>query len=255
MKNILFILTLLLYFSKAHAADPAYLNPADPAHLNRIDVSHAYVNVNSVTSYGTAISGSKLINDNFFLTGSYLNLNSQHVNFYDDDYNFYYDDRYGDLSINTDLLGIGLGYLQHASENIDLFGSIHSFWITSNSTCSTCKYYEYDTETVNGYYINMGISSMLSDKFTLIGSIRRFIDSGFNFGDGFIYYVDATYNINEKISVSVGFSDSVFHFGDGFAYSVAATYNINEKISVSVGYGTNPHEHATTLETSLGFHF
>jgi len=152
-------------------------------------VEVSYVNSNFDSDFangdfepdGFAFAGSKLLNDNFYLTGSYTSLS----------------DEINRIDFDLDFLNLGFGYRTDLTANTDWY--------------ATVSYVRADAETSNGgseddnvVGLSTGVRSMLSDNFELLGEVSH-IDTD---GSETTFRVGAYYYLNNNFALSTGFATS-----------------------------------------------
>ncbi|WP_206486186.1 porin family protein [Thalassotalea sp. G2M2-11] len=193
MKKVVLASALLLSLGTAHAVESPRWDYAS--------ISYQSVDIDGDKLTGFAISGSKLLNKDFFIAGSYGNAS--------DDVKIY--NSRVDVDFNT--LSLGLGYRSAISQTTDLFGVISYEDMEVEASYQGNS----ESESENGYGLALGVRSMLSEKIELSGSIK-YIDIADETETAF--GVTALYNFTEQFSAGVGFSKS----DDVDAISVSAVY-------------------------------
>jgi opacity protein-like surface antigen len=193
MKKVVLVSALLLSFGSVQAAESPRWDSAS--------ISYQSVDVDGDKLTGFALSGSKLLGEDFFVVGSYGNAS--------DDIDVFGSNV--ELDFNT--LSVGLGYRYAISQSSDFFG------VVSYEDVEVEASYQGDSESIsdNGYGLTVGVRSMLSEKVELSGSIQ-YIDIADESETAFS--VSALYNFTEQFSAGVGYSKA----DDVDSISVSAVY-------------------------------
>jgi hypothetical protein len=179
MKKVVLTSALLLSLGSAQAAEsPKW---------DSVSVSYQSVDLDSETFTGFGISASKLLGDNFFVTGAY-NKASDDVQVFDASVDL-------DLSTTT----LGLGYRLPLSENTDFFG------VLSYEDMDAEASYQGSSENMgeNGFGAKIGVRSMVSDKVELGASIQ-YVD--ITEDSDTVFAVSALYNFTKNFSAGIGYS-------------------------------------------------
>lgn len=193
MKKVVLVSALLLSFGSVQAAESPRWDSAS--------ISYQSVDVDGDKLTGFALSGSKLLGEDFFVVGSYGNA-SDDIDMFGSNVN---------LDFNT--LSVGLGYRYAISQNSDFFG------VVSYEDVEVEASYQGNSESIsdNGYGLTIGVRSMLSEKVELSGSIQ-YVDIADETETAFS--VSALYNFTEQFSAGVGYSKA----DDVDTLSVSAVY-------------------------------
>jgi opacity protein-like surface antigen len=193
MKKILLTSALLLSLGSAQAAQAP--------RWDSVSASYQSVDVESQTFTGFGIAGSKLLDDNFFVTAGYRSVSD--------------DIRVSNESVEVDLnaLSVGLGYRQPISQNTDVFGVVS--YEDMEVEGSYQGYSQSNSD--NGYGLQVGVRSMLTEQFEL-GASLQYIDIADDSATAFA--VSALYNFTEQFSAGIGFSKGE----DMDAFSVSGVY-------------------------------
>lgn len=195
MKKVVLVSVLLLSFGSVQAAESPRWDSAS--------ISYQFVDIDDDELAGFGLSGSKLLGEDFFVVGSYLNASD-----------FIQIDMYGSSSVDIDFntLSVGLGYRYAISQNSDFFS------VVSYEDVDVKKSYQGNSESNsdNGYGLTIGLRSMFSENVELSGSIK-YVDIADETETAFS--VSALYNFTEQFSAGVGYSKA-----DDDTYSVSAVY-------------------------------
>ena len=175
MKQVVLASALLLSLGTAQAAESPRWNSAS--------ISYQSVDIDGDKLTGFAVSGSKLLGEDFFVVGSYGNAS---------------DDIEG-IEFDFNTLSVGLGYRYAISQNTDFFG------VVSYEDVEVEVSYQGNSESVsdNGYGLRVGIRSMLSEKVELSGSLQ-YVDIADETETAF--GISALYNFTEQFSAGVSYS-------------------------------------------------
>lgn len=193
MKEVVLVSALLLSFGSVQAAESPRWDSAS--------ISYQSVDVDGDKLTGFALSGSKLLGEDFFVVGSYGNAS--------DDIDVFGSNV--ELDFNT--LSVGLGYRYAISQSSDFFG------VVSYEDVEIEASYQGNSESVsdNGYGLTVGVRSMLSEQVELSGTIQ-YIDIADEFET--VFSVSALYNFTDQFSAGVGYSKA----DDVDSLSVSAVY-------------------------------
>ena len=175
MKQVVLASALLLSLGTAQAAESPRWNSAS--------ISYQSVDIDGDKLTGFAVSGSKLLGEDFFVVGSYGNAS---------------DDIEG-IEFDFNTLSVGLGYRYAISQNTDFFG------VVSYEDVEVEVSYQGNSESVsdNGYGLRVGIRSMLSEKVELSGSLQ-YVDIADETETAF--GISALYNFTKQFSAGVSYS-------------------------------------------------
>ncbi len=130
---------------------------------------------------GFAISASKLVTDDVFVTGEYSQQN---------------DDILG-IEVDLDMLTLGLGYRYAISNTTDLFGIVSYEKVEISGSG--------ESEDEDGYGLTAGARSMVTDNVELRGAIK-FIDT--DRGSDTSFLVGADYFFSPAFAVGVSYETS-----------------------------------------------
>ena len=193
MKKVVLVSALLLSLGTAQAAESPRWDSAS--------ISYQSVDIDGDKLTGFAVSGSKLLGEDFFIIGSYGNAS--------DDIEIYN----SSVEVDFNTLSIGLGYRYSISQSTDFFG------VVSYEDMEVEASYQgnSESESENGYGLAIGVRSMLSEKIELSGSLK-YVDIADETETAF--GVSALYNFTEQFSAGVGYSKS----SDVDVLSVSAVY-------------------------------
>ncbi len=190
MKKVVLVSALLLSLGTAQAAESP--------RWDRASISYQSVDIDDDDKLtGFAVSGSKLLGEDFFVVGSYGNAS---------------DDIEG-IEFDFNTLSVGLGYRYSISQSADLFG------VVSYEDMEIEVSYQGNSASIsdNGYGLRVGVRSMLSEKVELSASLQ-YVDIADETETDF--RVSALYSFTEQFSVGVGYSKA----GDVDTLSVSAVY-------------------------------
>jgi hypothetical protein len=152
---------------------------------NYIQGSYASADVIGFEPSGFAVNGSHLIGDNFFLMGDY-NLLSEDVSGFD-------------LDVDYAQLSLGLGYRYAVNSSSDVYVAVSYEDVTFELSGNDSKL----KSSENGYGVQVGVRSMVTDNIELSGSLGMVsIDSESDTA----YDLGANYFFNESFSAGVGYS-------------------------------------------------
>lgn len=178
MKKVVLASALLLSVSSIHAAESVRWDSAS--------LSYQSVDINGDKFSGFGVSGTKLISDDFFISGSYSSVS--------DDIDFLG----SDLDVDFNTLSIGLGYRHLISENTDLFGMVSYEDVEIEAS------YQGDSgsDSENGFGLQLGVRSLVSENVELMGSL-----SYSDIADESETAIDisAIYHFTSQFSVAVGY--------------------------------------------------
>ena len=193
MKKVALVSALLLSFGSVQAAESPRWDSAS--------ISYQSVDVDGDKLTGFAISGSKLLGEDFFVVGSYGNAS--------DDIEIYN----SSVEVDFNTLSVGLGYRHSISQTTDVFG------VVSYEDMEVEASYQGDSESEseNGYGLTIGVRSMVSEKVELSGSLK-YVDIADETETAF--GVSALYNFTDQFSAGVGYSKA----DDVDTLSISAIY-------------------------------
>lgn len=193
MKKVVLVSALLLSFGSVQAAESPRWDSAS--------ISYQSVDVDGDKLTGFAISGSKLLGEDFFVVGSYGNAS--------DDIEIYN----SSVEVDFNTLSVGLGYRHSISQTTDVFG------VVSYEDMEVEASYQGDSESdsENGYGLTIGVRSMVSEKVELGGSLK-YVDIADETETAF--GVSALYNFTDQFSAGVGYSKA----DDVDTLSISAIY-------------------------------
>ncbi|MEW6995038.1 porin [Colwelliaceae bacterium MEBiC 14330] len=138
---------------------------------------------------GFGVKGSRLIGDNFFVMGGFSLLNDEVA-------------LYG-VSVDVDYaqLSLGLGYRYGLTESSDIYMAVSYEDVALKASAGGFS----ENESDNGYGIQVGVRSMVTDSIELSGSLGTVsIDSESETAFG----LGADYFINKNFSLGLGYSSS-----------------------------------------------
>jgi len=154
---------------------------------NYIQGSYASADATGFDLSGVAVNGSRLIGDNFFLMAGYSLLS-------DDVSGFDFDLDYAELSL-------GLGYRYAVNSSSDVYVAVSY----EDRALETSGGGFRDKDSVNGYGVQVGLRSLVTDNIELSGSLGMVsIDSE----SDTVFGLGANYFFNESFSAGVGYSSS-----------------------------------------------
>jgi opacity protein-like surface antigen len=195
MKKVVLVSALLLSMGSIQAAESVRWDSAS--------LSYQSVDVEGDKLTGFGVSGTKLIGKDFFIAGSYSSLS--------DDV-----DLYGSkLELDFNTLSVGLGYRHAISNKTDLFGIVSYEDMEVKASFQG----ESDSESENGYSLQAGIRSLVTENIELSGSLS---------------YVDIT-------------------DGSETAIDVSAIYHFTNQFSAGIGYGKSDDLDTLSLSAVLFF--
>ena len=178
MKKLLVASALLLSVGSVHAADSV--------RWDSVSASIESVDLDGQKFTGFGVSGTKLLNENVFLTGSYSTVS--------DDMKVFGSTI--DVDLNT--LSLGAGYRYALDTNIDVFGVLS--YVDLSADVSGFGTSSDDSE--NGFGLEAGVRSLLNEQFEVMGSVS-YVDVGDESEVGF--GVSGIYHFNEQFSASLGY--------------------------------------------------
>lgn len=176
------------------AATPAVAGP----NWNQLTLSYhdvdASLDADSETLGGFGLSGSKLLNSNFFIAGGY-SVVSESVS----------DDAFFDIDGNLNQLSLGLGARKAVSNSTDIFGlvSYEHAEIDVSSGFSSLS-----VADVDGYGLRAGVRSMVSPKFEL-SAVLSYLELDDESGSGLDVGVDYYFSNKFAVGVNYGTADSL----------------------------------------------
>lgn len=198
------ILQITLLAATAFSASQVFA--ASPS-WDFVELDYVKLNLDnsSLEPSGVEFSVIKLINDNVFLTGSYLltedsgsidnvPLNTGNV----------------DISIDYDVLDLGIGYKHSISENTDWYANASYIRLEAKT--------RYSSAEESGFGIVTGVRSMMTDNFELAAELSYAdieIDARTTIG------IKGTYYVTEQVGINLGFSasDAVNTYNLGVRYA------------------------------------
>jgi opacity protein-like surface antigen len=181
MKKVVLVSALLLSMGSIQAAESVRWDSAS--------LSYQSVDVEGDKLTGFGVSGTKLIGEDFFIAGSYSSV-SDDVDIFGSKI---------DVDFNT--LSVGLGYRHAISNKIDLFG-IFSY---QDMEVKASFQGESDSESENGYGLEAGVRSLVTENIELSGSLS-YVDIADESETGFD--VSAIYHFTNQFSAGVGYGTS-----------------------------------------------
>ena len=183
MKKVVLVSALLLSIGSIQAAESVRWDSASLSYQS-VDIE------GKLTGFG--VSGTKLIGEDFFIAGSYSSVS--------DDADFF--GSKVELDFNT--LSVGLGYRHAISNKTDLFGIV-SYQDMESKFSWQGEQGESFSESENGYGLEAGIRSLVTENIELSGSLT-YVDiidgseTGLN--------VSAMYHFTNQFSAGVGYGKS-----------------------------------------------
>ena len=178
MKKLLVASALLLAMGSAQAADKV--------RWDSVSGSYESLDLDGSKFTGFGVSGTKLLNENVFITGSYSSLS--------DDMKVFGSTI--DLEVST--LSVGAGYRYALSSNTDFFGVVSYVDLTADVSGFGAS----SDASENGFGLEGGVRSLLNEQFELMGSIS-YTDIGDDSEVGF--GVKGIYHFDDKFSASLGY--------------------------------------------------
>ncbi len=152
-----------------------------------IQGSYASADASGFDLSGFAVNGSRLIGDNFFLMGGYSLLNGDVSGF--------------DLDLDYADLSLGLGYRYAVNSSSDVYVAVSYEDRALEASGGGYR----DKESVNGYGVQVGARSMVTDNIELSGSLGMVsIDSE----SDTVFGLGANYFFNKSFSAGVSYSSS-----------------------------------------------
>ena len=166
---------------------------ADALSYDYVGAGVSYLNLDSgsADSFGAFVNGSKSINDNLFVFGSYSYDHNDNV----------------DIGINQVRAGVGGRF--SVSNSTDLYGTVYGFYGSS--------IYDFDVRLADtwGYGVETGVRSRFSDFELKVGvSHEQYTD--FDFSDNYVV-VGAAYHFTDSVAGTV----DVRHTLDGSYHTTA----------------------------------
>lgn len=181
MKKIVLASTLLLSVGSIQAEESVRWDSAS--------LSYQSVDIDGDKLTGFGVSGTKLVGEDFFITGNYASVS--------DDFEVYGSSV--DLDFNT--LSVGLGYRHAISSKADLFGIVSYQDMEVEASVEGYS----DSISDNGYGLQAGIRSLVSENVELMGSLD-YVDIDGESETGF--NVSAMYHFTNQFSAGVGYGKS-----------------------------------------------
>ena len=170
MKKTVIASALFLSLGTAYAAESPRWDFAS--------ASYQTLDVDGVDVSGLTLSGTKLINDDIFVTGGYAPLSVDE-----------------DSNVDYNLLSIGVGYRHLISETTDVFGIVSYESVEVRWPGSSAK--------DSGYGLTVGARSMVTDVIEVNGSIDYVsIDGETETG----FAIGALYNVTDEVAVGASYS-------------------------------------------------
>lgn len=181
MKKVVLASILLLSIGSIQAAESVRWDSAS--------LSYQSIDIDGETLTGFGASGSKLINEDIFIAGSYSTVS--------DDVNI----SSSKVELDFNSLSVGIGYRHGISQQTDLYAMISY----ENMEIEASFQGQSGDESDNGYGLHAGIRSLVSDNIELSGSLS-YIDVADESDTG--VNVSAMYHFTEQFSAGVGYSKS-----------------------------------------------
>jgi hypothetical protein len=178
MKKLVLASALLLSISSAQAAESVRWDSAS--------ISYQSVDVTGTKLTGFGVSGTKLLGEDFFITGSYSSVSDEL-------------DTYGSkVDLDYSRLSAGVGYRHAIYNNTDVFGIVsYQDW-----ELDTSSRYESQGASDNGYGLQVGIRSLVTENIELSGAVA-YLDIGEEAETGI--NVSAMYHFTSQFSVGAGY--------------------------------------------------
>ncbi|WP_434928859.1 porin family protein [Shewanella sp. HL-SH2] len=193
MKEVVLASVLLFSVGSIQAAESIRWDSAS--------LSYQTVELDEYDMSGFGISGTKLLNENIFVLGSYASV-SDDVNVYGSNV---------DLEFNR--LSLGLGYRYPVAKTTDLFG------IVSYEKMGVEASYQgnSDDDSENGFGLQGGVRTLVAENIELSGALN-YVDIGDASETGI--NLSAMYHFTEQFSASIGYG----HLDDVDTVSVSAVF-------------------------------
>lgn len=178
MKKLLVAMAFLLAMGSAQAADKV--------RWDSVSASYESLDLDGSKFAGFGVSGTKLLNENVFLTGSYVSVSDDMTVF----------GSTIDLEVST--LSLGAGYRYALSNDTDFFGVVSYV----DYTADVSGFGTSSDASESGFGLEGGVRSLLNEQFELMGSIS-YVDVADESEVGF--GVKGIFHFNDKFSASLGY--------------------------------------------------
>lgn len=152
-----------------------------------VELEYVQVNIDdsSLEPSGLGLTGSKLLSDNVFLTGSYIATT----------------DDIGGVDIDLDQFDLGIGYKYAMSEQTDWYASLSYVSIEAEASAGFAS----SNIDEDGFGIATGIRSMLTDEIE-VGVDVSYVD--IDEDDETTVTLEGTYYVTEAIGLNLGYGIS-----------------------------------------------
>lgn len=175
MKKTLLGLVLLSSAGAVHAENGP--------NWNFIDVSYLSADVDGEEFSGLGIAGSKLVGEDFFVTGSYSSIGAEIEGI--------------DFDVNS--TSFGLGYRYGASATTDIFGAV-SYQRAELDASYQGRSFNVDD---NGYGLELGLRSLLTSQLEVTASMAKVtIDDE----SETVLSISSLFHINEQFGIGAGYA-------------------------------------------------
>lgn len=152
---------------------------------NFIDLSYLSADVEGDELNGLGIAGSKLVGEDFFVTGAYSSIGAEIEGI--------------DFDINS--TSFGLGYRYGASATTDIFGAV-SYQLVEFEASYQGESFNVDD---NGYGLELGLRSLLTSQLEVTASMAQVtIDDESETA----LFISSLYHINEQFGIGAGYAQS-----------------------------------------------
>ena len=165
----------LLLLSSVFATPAAF---AETPHFNYVSGGYLNADLDGDDANGWTLDGSKLLGDNFFVSGQYKTVG----------------DSEDGLDVDLNWLSAGVGYRTAMSESTDFYGLVTYENIETEVSYSGSDF----SDDENGYGLSAGVRSMLTDSIEIdgrLGYIDIADDSETAITLGARYYVNTNFSV------------------------------------------------------------
>ena len=179
-------LILKLAALSASLAAPA---SAQGPNWDLIEIGYAQLKLDGIDGLkpsGFMLSGSKLLNDNTFITGSYSQLSDDLGGFSQN------------IKFDIDMASVGLGYRYAYNNSSDLYATLSYEYIKASAGTDGFSQDEDD----NGYGLTVGIRSMVTDVFEVDAAIGYVSGGGIDDGSRSLT-IGGNYYFTDKMAVGL----------------------------------------------------
>ena len=152
---------------------------------NFIDVSYLSADVDDEEFSGLDIAGSKLVGEDFFVTGAYSSIGAEIDGI--------------DLDVNS--TSFGLGYRHGASATTDIFGAV-SYQRAELEASYQGQSFDVDE---NGYGLELGLRSLITSELEVAASIAQVTIED---ESDTVLSISALYHINEQFGIGAGYAQN-----------------------------------------------